>query len=191
MTPKLRQELVNLVERARHCDQNAMAMIDETRKNAEGGIQRAQESMKVILEIIHNSPVKSPMGAETRTALSFLQNPSLDPQSILHILCFIPHSGDLRALEAACVILSSGPPMSANRVTELDKQVVDPYKPAFHFGLEAAGDSDLFAQVSDPVNLGYVCAGHCIGMSRRIQQIRGGAPFSMLSADIGWELDNR
>lgn len=199
MTPRLQKQIHQLVDRARSGDQNAMGMIDETRLNAQGGLKRAQDSMREVFAYIQIKPARSPMGEETKEALSYLKNPNLDPQSILHILCFLPHTGDVRALEAACVILAGGSPMSADRIAALDSQVIDEYKPAFHFGIDQAtmnvgGGLSPYAeggpsQNPDPVTLGYLCSGACIGLTRRIQQIRGGAPFSMLSPLIGWELD--
>ena len=193
------EKLHGLVDRGRCGDQNALALIEEVRKNAHGGIRKAQESLRVILAYMSENPVKpTTLGTETSMALGALRDPGLDPQNILRILCFLPHSGDTGALEAACVILAGGPPMSVDRVKALDEQVIPPLKPPFHFGLEAAGDDNLFggdgshgAPPPDPVQVGYISAGHCIGLARRIQQVRGGAPFEMISPELGWELDPR
>lgn len=194
------EKLHGLVDRGRCGDQNALATIEEVRKNAHGGMRKAQESLRVILAYMSENPVKpTTLGTETSMALGALRDPGLDPQNILRILCFLPHSGDTGALEAACVILAGGPPMSVDRVKALDEQVIPPLKPPFHFGLEAAGDDNLFgggdgshgAPPHDPVQVGYISAGHCIGLARRIQQVRGGAPFEMISPELGWELDPR
>jgi hypothetical protein len=196
MNRDLVQKLHDLVDRGRHGDQNALGMIEEVRKNAHGGLQRAKESWKVLMAYMQANPVRSAtVGAQTGAALSALREPGLDPQTILRILCFLPHSGDPGALEAACVILSSGPPMSTDRVRALDEQVIPPLKPPFHFGLEEAGNDGIFGGEGqpgpDPVHVGYICAGHCLGIARRIQQVKGGAPFEMLSPEVGWELDPR
>jgi hypothetical protein len=194
MKESVKQYLRELVDRARHTDQNAIGMIEEVRRNAEGGVKRAKESLNYILWYGQQTAGDDvdvgaePFDERTRKALSLLKLPNLSPQEILHILCFIPHAGDGRALEAACVILSGGPPMSAPRVAELDSQVIPPYKPAFHFGLSESGSDKLLGDCTDPRIIAYICAGHCIGMTRKLQQVRGGAPFAMVSPEVGFEL---
>jgi hypothetical protein len=170
-----------LVDRSRHGDQNAMAMIAQIEENSRGGLALAQESHQVILDYIKSSgPGKATMSADAAAALSQLKNPGISADTLLKILCFIPNLGEGMALHAACVILSKGPLWPTHKVAAVQLAVPPPAVPNFQTGLATA----------TPVVNGepYECAGAIIGQARRIQAIRGGSPVGFFSPNVGWEI---
>jgi hypothetical protein len=184
-------DVIGNVKRARLGDQNAQGYLQELGDHARKGAPWAQAPQKVVLAYLAQNPVESAdIGAESGGALSALTVP-LDPDGLLKALCFLPHAGDCGTLEAAIVLLCHGPGVSTGKIGELQARVPQQNLPAFRQGLAFAGEDetiDAMAKI-DPGNLSYLCAGHCLGMARRIQQVRDGAPFDTFSADIGWELD--
>jgi hypothetical protein len=182
LSEDLKDKARKLVDRARHGDQNAMAMIDQISANARGGLAVAQESNQVILDYIasKNPTQQASLGADATAALNALKNPSIDTSTLIKILCFIPNVGEGLALHAACVILSKGPLWPTNRVATVQTVVPPPAIPAFQTGLATAAP-----QVhGEP----YETAGAIIGAARRIQAVRGGSPVSFLSPNVGWEI---
>jgi len=189
-------DVYGYVKRARLGDQNASANLQIIEGAAKRGdaqsIVLQREALKYIAA---NPPETVDVGAETGGALSTLATPvALDPDALLAVLCFLPHSGDSGALESAVVLLSQGPEVSTSLIGSVQAAVPDAYKTAFQEGAAHAGeDSELGRAAAsfgaDPQAAGYLCAGHCLGLARRIQQVRVGAPFDTLSADVGWELD--
>ena len=191
-TPRISgTDAIGNVKRARLGDQNAQGWLQELGDRARKGETWAQAPYKTAMSYMAQNPAESAdIGAESGGALSALTVP-LDPDDLLTALCFLPHAGDTGTLEAAIVLLCHGPGVSTGKIGELQARVPPANLPAFRHGLAFAGEDqtvDAMATV-DPQNLSYLCAGHCLGMARRIQQIRDGAPFDTLSADIGWELD--
>jgi hypothetical protein len=181
LSQDLKDQACKLVDRARHGDQNAMAMIDQIADNARGGLGLAQESHQVILDYIASkNPKQATMSADAVSALQQLKNPNISPDTLLKILCFVPNLGEGLALHAACVILSKGPLWPTNRVGAVQAVTPPPSVPALQAGLASATP-----QVNgDP----YECAGAIIGSARRIQAVRGGSPVSFLSPHVGWEI---
>lgn len=184
-------DAVGNVRRARLGDQNAQGWLQQLGDRARAGDTWAQAPYKTALAYMEANPAAPiDVGAESGGALSALTLP-LDPDALLTALCFLPHAGDSGTLEAAIILLCHGPDIGTPRIGELQARVPPQNLPAFRQGLAFAGEDetvDAMAKV-DPANLSYLCAGHCIGMARRLQQIRDGAPFDTLSADIGWELN--
>jgi hypothetical protein len=186
------QDAIDNVVRARLGDQNAQGWLQELGERARKGEGWARGPYNAALAYMTENPPDSPdIGAESGGALSDLMMP-LDPDALLAVLCFLPHSGDSGVLEAAVVALSHGPEVSTGRMGALQAKVPPPALPAFRQGLAFAGEDDVADQMEkcDPETLSYLGAGHCLGMARRIQQVRAGAPFDTLSADVGWELDS-
>lgn len=181
LSRELQDAARKLVDRSRHGDQNAMAMIAQIEENSRGGLALAQESHQVILDYIQSSGSKQPsMGAEATGALNQLKDPNISADTLLKILCFIPNLGEGLALHAACVILSKGPLWPTNRIAAVQTAVPPPAVPNFQTGLATAAPEVH----GDP----YESAGAIIGRARRIQAVRNGSPVSFLSPNIAWEI---
>jgi hypothetical protein len=182
LTPELKKEIKKLVERANHGDQNAMAMIEQVRKNASGGVALAQESHQAIMQcVMGEESSKVQVSPPAKQALKELRNPALPPERVLQILCFLPRIADGAVLHAACVILSKGPFWPTEKTLAVQSMVPPPAQGAF-----VQGTSSDIAQVHG--EFGF--AGHCIGHACRIQAVRNaGLPASKLNASMGWELD--
>jgi hypothetical protein len=182
----------SLAERSRYGDQNAMGMIEQIRKNAEGGSDVARNSYAIILQYIQEHPAEgAQVGAETAQALGVLKDPDIDPPTLLRALCFLPQCGDPGAIEGAICILSFGPAINTARIAEVSKVVPPTSLPTFKYGLANAADQKALAPVQAQVNgpdMGYLCAGHAMGTARRIQLARMPASKpAVLGADIGCE----
>ena len=196
LTPELKQEISKLVKRANHGDQNAMAMIEQVRKNAEGGVALAQESHQAIMQCVMGYEKKTSLdiGDDVTQALTALRNPLIPPDELLTILCFLPHALDGILLHAACVILSKGPMWPDDKVAAVQSAVPVQAQGEFGAGLISCivppqgvfGGAGLASGAE--VSFGY--AGHAIGHARRIKAVReSGLPPSQINANMGWELD--
>jgi hypothetical protein len=179
-----------LVRRARLFDQNAMAMIAAVRANAMKGDKTARSGIDAIMHYIKKNPVKSPMGQEAAQVLSTLKHPNNSPEVILTSLENLPYVGTQDDVLAACVILGFGRPLNNALIAQfLGCFADDVTKQVFSFGLQNAGTAKVSPEAVSDDYLGLLCAGHCIGMGRKIQLAKmPNMPISMVSADIGWEL---
>jgi hypothetical protein len=193
LSPELLKEIEKLVKRANHGDQNAMAMIEQVRKNAEGGVALAQESHQAIMQCVMGYEKKTSLdiGDDAAQALTALRNPLIPPDELLTILCFLPHALDGILLHAACVILSKGPMWPDDKVAAVQSAVPVQAQGEFSSGLMMIvnpmfGGAGLASGAE--VSFGY--AGHAIGHARRIKAVRdSGFPPSQINANMGWELD--
>jgi hypothetical protein len=167
LSQELRKEIEKLVQRANHGDQNAMAMIEQVRKNAQGGVALAQESHQAIMQCVMGADgPAAAIPADAKQALVALKNPAMSPDMLLKILCFMPHVADGALLHVACIVLSKLPEPKVAAV-----QSMIPPTP-----MQVSGE------------FGY--ARHALDHARRIQAVRNsGLPPSQLNADMGWELD--
>jgi hypothetical protein len=191
LSAELQEEIAKLVQRANHGDQNAMAMIEQVRKNAQGGVALAQESHKAIMQCVmgQEGAAASGLTGEAKQVLGALKNPAISPDRLLQILCFVPHVADGILVHAACVILSKLPESKVAVVQSmvpppgtLQSMVMPPVQASGEFGMGAGLASGA------EVSFGY--AAHALDHARRIQAIRNRRlPPSQMSAGMGWELD--
>jgi hypothetical protein len=178
LSAELQEEIAKLVQRANHGDQNAMAMIEQVRKNAQGGVALAQESHKAIMQCVMGADAPTGLTEEAKQVLGSLKNPAISPDRLLQILCFVPHVADGILVHAACVILSKLPESKVAVV----QSMVPPVNASGEFGMGAGLASGA------EVSFGY--AAHALDHARRIQAIRNHRlPPSQMSAGMGWELD--
>jgi hypothetical protein len=192
LSPDLIEEIKKLVKRANHGDQNAMAMIEQVRKNAQGGVALAQESHAAIMQCVMGADAATPViPPDAKQALTELKNPGITPDRLLQVLCFVPHVADGMLLHAACVILSKGPIWPAAKVAAVQSMVPPTVQGEFNTGLISC-INPMFggAGKASGAEVAFGYAGHAIGHARRIQAVRNsGLPPSQMSAEMGWELD--
>lgn len=176
LSPELLKEIEKLVKRANHGDQNAMAMIEQVRKNAQGGVALAQQSHAAIMQCVMGAdgPAGQPnISPDAKQALTSLKNPAVSPDQLLKILCFMPHVADGALLHVACIVLSKLPEPKVAAT----QAMIPPVAINGEFGFSSGA-------------AGYKYAHHALDHARRIQAVRNaGLPPSMLNSDMGWELD--
>ena len=95
-------------------------------------------------------------------------------------------------LGAAAVVLASGPQISQQQVEEMSASLFasDDASRAFIYGVKHHSDADR-TEVAEELDADLrrpFIAGQCVGRAVRLQQVRRGAPFSLLSPCIGWEM---
>lgn len=95
-------------------------------------------------------------------------------------------------LGAAAVVLAAGPLITQQRVEEMSMSLFgsDNASAAFLYGVKHPSDQDRM-EVAEELDADLrrpFIAGQCVGRAVRLQQIRRGAPFSLLSPGIGWEM---
>jgi hypothetical protein len=95
-------------------------------------------------------------------------------------------------LGAAAVVLAAGPRLTQQQVEEMAVSLFgsDDASSAFLYGVKHPSDQDRM-EVAEELDANLrrpFAAGQCVGRAVRLQQIRAGAPFSLLSPAIGWEM---
>jgi hypothetical protein len=182
----------DLVKRSRLYDQNAMAMIAVIRENMLRGDPTAKSAFGYIVEYIRTHPVKSSLGVEALEMLGRLKEPRNSCVVVLDALMQLPHVGTPDDVGAACAILAQGPTLTDDKLGQLISCIQStPEKNLFHYGYRNSGDSSAMKTALnslDATGVGILCAGHCIGMGRKIQMLRErAAPISILSGNVAWE----
>jgi hypothetical protein len=182
-----------LVDRARAGDQNAMAILQKVGENARARDPKAQEGARHVLAYAQKNPVRSAYDPRASQALGILKEPSNPDEAILDVLVALPDLPDSSgAISAACVILSRGRPWNKARVHGLDSLLTPPAKEPFRYAFDHALDPEALASARaqcDPELFGYLCAGHVVGLARKLQLMRlPHIPLAALCMGIGWEL---
>lgn len=182
-----------LVKRSRLFDQNAIAMISVVRQNAMQGDKTAKSAFDAIMHFIKKNPVKLPPNPDAAYILGILKHPDNSAEVILSHLEQLPYVGDPDDVLGACVILGRGRPLNNAAIAAfLECFADDITKQVFCFGLQNAGTEKVSPSAVPDEYIGLLCAGHCIGMGRKIQLAKmKNVPLSTVSALIGWELGNR
>ena len=178
-----------LVRRARFYDQNAMGIIDEVRKNAAAGDPKAVSGFREIMAYIRSHPVEAPLSEGAARALGTIKDPRNTPDRVVDALGMLPGQGCKEDVLAACVILGAGPPITDEWLTEACAHVAE-WKDTFLFAVDNAGDDEALGTAMrevGPASAPYLCAGHCVGMGRKIRAALEGQPEA-LSEGIAWEL---
>lgn len=193
-TPTTQQEgAKQLVERSRAGDQNAMAILYKVGENARAGDPKAKQSYDLIMKYIKDHPNGSDpliLGAEAKQALGVLKDPSNDDPDIIDVLCSLPIIGNGLAIQTACILLGNGPAWTKARVKQVDSNIPGGEQDIFRFGYsDGVQSKQPLANKLPQKSVGYLCAGHCIGIARRIQLARlKQVPVSIISPEVGWEL---
>jgi hypothetical protein len=178
-----------LVRRARFYDQNAMAIIDEVRSNAERGDPKARSGFREIMDYIRAHPVEAPLSEGAARALGTIKDPRNTPDKVVDALGMLPGQGCKEDVLAACVLLGAGPPITDEWLTEACTHVAE-WRDTFLFAVDNAGDDEALGTAMrevGPASAPYLCAGHCVGMGRKIRAALEGQPEA-LSEGIAWEL---
>jgi hypothetical protein len=190
-----RQGAAELVQRARNYDQNAMAILKEMADNAARGDAVAQSALVQVKAYITAHPAEatsegSPPSEDVAYCLGILKDPRNAPQNVLKALATLPAAGTEEDVSTACAILAVGPPITDELITAL-LEAAGPWRPTVLYGFQCAGDKARLAEMNREVTprggAGHLCAGHCLGMARRIQEAAAGN-VAAIGADVAWEL---
>lgn len=208
----IRAAVESLVERARQGDQNAMGMIASVRDQAEEGNPRAEKTMMCMKAYIYEHPA-SDVGAEgkglpdqrTRELLHSLGQgiTSDDPEHYqAAVSMYIPETRrNIDALDAAGVLLANGPTLLADaegpnaRISSLADEFGaedgHPVREAFNYGMKRSREPAAIQNamtVLPKKGVDAMCVGYAMGLAKRIQAVRKGAPIAIYSVDAAWEL---
>lgn len=186
---ELRLAVEGLVDRARHGDQNAVALIIEARKNAEKGNPRAKMSVAMMMRYAKSNSNTSISG-EGELAPKMLSAPSAltteiqkaDPE---HYLAAVKGMVPSLSCIQASVALSNGPKLDKAQIEKLIATLADEDKKLFSLGYKTWANTRI--KSSNLGDAGKI--GKCIGLARTIQMVRSGKPIALLSKRAGWELD--
>jgi len=187
----------DLVERARAGDQNAMAMLQMVGENARKGVPKAKAAAAAVARYIADNPAPISNWEEGASIIGILKNPDNSDEDVFETLLALPRFEDSNLIQTACVVLSMGPNWDNPRVHALDNLLAPgtPMKDTFRMGLENAGEPSVIQPTMrrlQPELAGYLCAGHCIGMARKIQIMRlPDSPVGILCKGVEWELGCR
>jgi hypothetical protein len=190
-----RQGAAELVQRARNFDQNSMAMLKEVADNAARGDPTAQSALRHVKEYIATHPAEEAIEAmgitdEAARALGVLKDPRNAPATLVKALATLPTVGVKEDVTTACSILAVGPLLTDEVLSSLCA-AAGPWKSTVAFGIECAGDEGKLAAANREVTphggAGYLCAGHCLGMARRIQEAASGN-VAAIGAEVAWEM---
>ena len=190
MPANQKQGAAELVKRARLYDQNAMGMLATMAENAKSGDPTAISGLSEVKRYIESHPTDAPLSDSAKQILGVLREPGNPPGAVTQALTALPRSGCKDDIFAACVILALCQPVSDDSWVAAAAESAGPAKDVMLFAVENAGDEDLMEPAKRKVGtagIGPLCAGHCIGMARRIQAAAEG-DVSALGSDIGWEL---
>lgn len=176
-----------LVIRSREGDQNAMGILFMLGKQAKQGNRKAARAVQEIQRYIQANPVKSSFGAEVPNdgpllkKLNHFTQTDDNREYCMAVVKLVPLCS-----ERAITILSHGPDVFHD---ELRLQCL-----STSFGGEdetGAFGYGLIGEEIDPQTDGQAKAWHvgrCIGLARKIQAVRIGAPLGVLNPRVAWEL---
>lgn len=184
-----KQGAAELVRRARFFDQNAMAMLKEIRENADRGDPKAKSGLREVMRYIDEHPLEAPLSEGAARALGTIKDVRNTPGTVVDALGMLPGQGCKDDVLSACVILGMGPPLTDEWLAQACEHAAE-WKDTFLFAVDNAGDDEaLGSALRDvgPRSAPYLCAGHCVGMGRKIHAALRGQP-EVLSEGIAWEL---
>ncbi len=173
----------SLVERARHGDQNAMAVIREVGVNAKRGSKRAKKAFQTISRYIERNPADAPPRPSPiiRSLGSAIAGES-DHHYSAAITTLAPSVTDPYV---AALMIANGPKLDEGRVKQLAARFgnEDAFKIGWHSKkpLQAA---DRHPDMRDAIYTGCV-----VRLAHTLQGVRSGElPVSRLCPIAGWEL---
>lgn len=184
-----RRGAAELVRRARLYDQNAMAMLQVMAENARAGNKKSQAALEEVQGYIRAHPIDVPVSEGAARALGYLKDPQNPPSVVLDALASLPEVGCKDDITAACVVLGCGPELTDQYVLEMC-QGAGEWRDTFLYGLNQSGNEDALGAAREGLPVegqGALCAGHIIGMGRRLQAAMKGYPEA-LSEGIAWEV---
>lgn len=186
-----RKGAAELVIRARHFDQNSMGILKEMAKNAERGDPVAMSGLAQVKAYIARHPAEdATLTEDAAYSLGVLKDPRNPPEAVLKALCTLPSVGCKEDVKTACAILAIGPAVTDEFVDSLCN-AAGPWKSTVMYGYNNAGDDGKLAvanqELSPHGGAPYLCAGHCVGVARRIQETAAGNPGA-LGGPVAWEV---
>lgn len=141
-------------------------------KNAALGNAKAKSAYQYIVDYMKDHPIKPQMGEDDSQKLGILRAVDSNPLPIvIGVLRSLPSSGHPDVIGAACVALSKGAAWNGKRVQTINSCFGGEEQRFFQFGLANGGKQPIPRNV-DQSQIGAICAGHCIGVARRIQLMR-------------------
>ena len=204
----------DLVIRARNGDQLAMATLNEIRKAAQRGNQKAQMGFEAVKAYIQKNPTEANRKAmekdvrisgEARQVLKDLrkvtkkssmmgaENASVPDPATARDTCIIvlalPTVGGERALNAGCVLLANGPKLTDARIRQIGEAIKDESMRAYFYRYivnycPTGREPELPSQLD-----AIAKAGRVIGQARALQIARlPNSPVGLVSPNVGWEL---
>jgi hypothetical protein len=193
------QAAKDLVLRARHGDQNAMAILDQVGKNARAGSLTAINAYQYILDFIQKNPGNSGIGSEAAKPLGIVKAAgSNEPATVLSALCSLPEYGNPEVISTAVIFLANACLWNKQRVSVVDSVFAgDPashqlWRSGYLFSGNKPQLDAACRQIGDKKGVGIICAGHCIGSARKLQLARlPNVPLSVLGPNVGFELGCR
>jgi hypothetical protein len=211
----VRAAIQSLVERARQGDQNAMGMIASIREEAMAGNSRARRSLEMLKGYAYEHPAAAPpnMGAEKKepldrrtSGLLRLLSDSVESGDAQQYqagirMCIPGLRQSTPALDAAGVILANGPPLLRDREgnagisdaieVQFGTEKRMPPRQAFRYGAKRTKQPEVVREAMTMLpksGVDAMCVGYAVGLGKRIQAVRKGAPINLLSTDAAWEL---
>jgi hypothetical protein len=180
-----------LVIRARHFDQNSMAILKEMATNAANGNPTAMSALAQVKEYIRRHPAEdTTLSEDAERALGIVKDPRNPPQAVLTALGSLPSVGCKEDVTTACAILAIGPAITEEYVSAFC-DAAGPWKETLLYGFNNAGDTEKLgvanAELAAHGGSGPLCAGHCLGMAKKIQSIAAG-DVAAVGGAVGWEV---
>lgn len=170
---RMQTQVRDVVLRSRAGDQNAIAIIIETRKAAERGVARAKFAFGELSKYIRNHPVSKRISFGEESPIIALKT-QIQAPSALHYGAAV--SGLVKD-KAAIVVLANGPEITPERVSCICECC--PEKDSFNAGF--SGDRSALATQSGKL-------GWFVGLARKLQAVRlPGSDLQAFSPNVAWE----
>lgn len=187
-TQNMKKGAEDLVVRARSGDQVAMSILQEIGKRAKAGDEKAKHAVVLVKDFIKaHPPGITYVPSKVRDFFSHLKGAikSLNPyEYATSLLTLIPRQKDLYATSLA---LANGPDLNKGGPA-------NPRIRSLIASYPTGGEREVFKAAM--MNQQKTCdqypeackTGKAVGLAKRIQAVRKGAPISSLFRKAGWEL---
>ena len=178
---------IELVQRARLGDQNAVAMLVEVRKNAEKGVERAKRAYDAAMAFAKGErPPEAPtVAGDPLQAMKRAAMKSTNVPTYLATVRIAPFAPSRPAAE----MLSRGPKIGKDVLTLIGSTFgSDSEKTAYQYGVLGPDKGVQTALMKGrPQFRRALMTGHIVGLARRLQAARAG-DIAAISPKAYWEL---
>ena len=199
---KLQKACRELVERAKLGDQNAEAILIQTRENAQKGNPLAVKSHRMMLAYAKHTEDDRPglppkMGGRFSSALATLRDAMTNVrhpiQYLKSIRTNVPQVGlSLRDSANSAQAVSKGPTINDTTIEGTAQTFKsEEAQKTFLAAVDASGNVAQLKSLStskDPEILQAIQTGYVMGLARRFQTVRAGGPIAIYSKLAAWEL---
>jgi hypothetical protein len=173
-TKRMQLKVRDIIIRSRAGDQNAIALIIETRKAAERGIARAKYAFGMLANYIKSHPSSKRVSFGEEKPVIALKMQIQAPSDLHYGAAVSALTNDFPSV----VVLANGPEITDTRITCIHDCCPD--KESFKAGF--AGDRKVTVTRSGKV-------GFFVRLARKIQEVRKpGSNIRLFSPSIAWEL---